>query len=262
MNYMRDKNNYLKADIYRLWHSGRLPMGAALVYAAMMFNSLIFFRSVDVLLIYTRARMLSTTVLVYIGCAAPFATVFVEDFTDKFAVPQIVRGKILPYVLSKTVTCFFSSVFSMAVGVSAFVLTYRLKYPLCVAGNVFDALVNHDIFGGLLKSGHHMLYFLATACLTGMLGGLLSIIAMYLSFFVKSRLYVICIPMIAHYFIDNYILNWLRLPDGFSLVLVFASDAGLWVHEPVKAILYACLISVAGIVIFSLLITKRIRKEL
>lgn len=259
---MRDKNNYLKADMYRLWHSGRLFMGAVSVYAAMMFNSLIFFRSVDVLLIYNRARMLSTTVLVYIGCAAPFATVFVEDFTDKFAVPQIVRGKTLPYVLSKTVTCFFSSVLSMAAGVLAFVLTYRLKYPLCVEGSVFDFLVKRDVFGGLLKSGHHMLYFLATACLTGMFGGLLSIIAMYLSFFVKSRLYVICIPMIAHYFIDNYILDWLRLPDEFRITLAFISDASVWAQNPVRAVLYACLISGAGIMIFSLLITKRIRKEL
>lgn len=260
---MKIRSNYFKTDIYRLWHSGRLFLGAALVYVAMMFNSLLYFRSVDVLLLYFRTRVLSTTVLVYIGCAVPFATVFVEDFNRKYAVPQVVRGKVPFYVLSKVLMCFISSILSMAVGMTLFVFTYSFKYPLCVVGtSIFDFYASHDIFGGLLTSGHYMLYFLASACLTGMFGGLLSILAMYLSLFVKNKLYVISIPMIAHYFIDNYILNWLKLPYYFSPVYIFSSEMGAWEYSSVKSVLYACGVSAVGIVVFTLLITKRVGKEL
>lgn len=260
---MSNQKNYFKMDIYRLWHSKKILLGIVLVYAAMMLNSFLLPKSIDVLFIYFTIRTFSSSVLVYIGCAAPFATAFAEDFEYKFISPQIVRGTVGLYALSKVLVCFFSAVFCMISGVLLFVWTYSFKYPLCdVTTNIFEFYVVHDVFGGLLASGHYLSYFTASACLTGMLGGLLGLIAMYLSLFLKNKLFVISIPMMAHYFVDNYILNWLKLPAYFSPVYTFSSEMGAWELTPIKSILYAYYVTITGIVLFTLLIAKKIRKEL
>lgn len=262
MKSMQTKPNYFKADLYRLRHSGRFCTGMLLVYAALMFNSLIWGRSLDVLIIYFGIRTFSTHVLVYIGCVFPFATVFAEDMEHKSVFWQIGRGSVPAYVLSKVSLCFTSSVFSMAGGTVLFVLTCHLKYPLCdTSTNIFEFYVSQDIFGFLLASGHHMLYFMASACLIGMFGGLLALISMYLSLFLKNKLFVICFPMMGHYFIDNYIINWLQLPAYFSPVYTFNSEAGAW-DDPLTSFLYACSVSLMGIAIVTLFITSKIRKDL
>lgn len=132
---------------------------------------------------------------------------------------------------------------------------------LCFTTPVYEFYITQDVFRNILAEGHPVLYFAASSALTGMLAGLLSLFAMYLSLFIKNRLFVVCVPMIAHYFVDNYIVNWLKLPDWLSISYTFTSEIKMWQNSYIS-VLYACGMAGVGIGLFTVLITKKIRKGL
>ncbi|MDR2043878.1 MAG: hypothetical protein LBQ15_05825 [Clostridium sp.] len=258
---MQTKTGYLKMDAYRLWHSKRILAGTLLTYAALMFNSFLWGRSLDVLLLYFGIRTFSTFVLVYLGCTVPFAASLAEDLEHKFLLPQLIRGSVPRYVCSKVLLTFGSSVLCMAGGTLLFVGTYRFRYPLCdPTTGIFDYYLQADFVGGLLETGHYAAYFVASACFTGMLGGLLALLSMCLSLFVRNKLLVVSFPMIGHYFMDNYVLNWLRLPHWCSPVYIFSSEVGAWGKSP-ASMLYAGLVSLLGMALCAAFLTRKLRKE-
>jgi hypothetical protein len=253
---------YFRTDLYRLWYSGKLFLGIVLVYIAVMANSFLWGRSVDVLLLHFGIRTFSTYQLTYIGCAVAFAPVLSEDMEHRFIYLQAGRGTVRRYTLSKVLVCFVSSVICMVSGTLLFVLTYRFRYPFCdFTTPVYEFYITQDVFRNILAEGHPVLYFAASSALTGMLAGLLSLFAMYLSLFIKNRLFVVCVPMIAHYFVDNYIVNWLKLPDWLSISYTFTSEIKMWQNSYIS-VLYACGMAGLGIGLFTVLITKKIRKGL
>lgn len=253
---------YFRADLYRLLHSGKLWLGMGIVYITMMINSFLWGRSLDVLLIYFGIRTFSTYQLAYIGCAVAFAPELSEDMEHRYVYPQVCRGEVRKYTISKVLVCFISSVLCMVTGTVLFVLTYRLRYPFCdVTTSVYDFYIARDVFRNVLAAGHPILFFAASASLSGMLAGLLSLLAMYLSLFIRNRLFVVCVPMIGHYFVDNYIVNWLKLPDWLSISYIFTSEIKLW-QNPYFSVLYSWGIACAGIILFTALIEKKIGKGL
>ncbi|MCR5754319.1 MAG: hypothetical protein K6G30_05870 [Acetatifactor sp.] len=254
-------NRYFFSDLYRLWFSKRLFGGVLLIYTALILNSFLWGKSNDVLLLFMGIRTFSTIVITYIGASFCFSTSLAEDQEHGYVWQALCRGGSMRYCISKIVVCFGSAVFSYVAGYLLFVITYAFKYPLCDAdGNIAQFYVGNDLFGSFIQTGHYLLFFIASSMLTGMLVGILAVCAMYLSLFIKSKVMVLSVPMLLHYFIDNYIENWLKLPDFLSPVYVFNSEVGAF-NDRVLSLVFAVLYALLSLSLLLALTFKEIERR-
>lgn len=253
---------YITSDLYRLWVSKKWITGILITYVALMLNSFLWGKSLDVLLIFWGIRTFSTIVLSYIGPAYCFSISLAEDFEHRFHYAMIGRGDVYSYSLSKVIVCFLSAVLSCSLGYLLFVFTYSFRYPLCdMSSPVTENYVMTDLFGVCIEKGHVVLFFFLSATLTGMLAGILSVMAMFFSLYVKSKIMVLCMPMMLHYFVQNYLGNWLNLPGFLCPVTIYASEVGAF-DSNLLSLLYAIGIALLSIGAFSILIMKSVVRRL
>lgn len=252
---------YLKTDFYRLISSKQFYIGIiglAVLYYASGFQ----FGFQEICASYICTKMSSVAILAYAFCAVPFSGCYVEDEENHFWYSAVQRGSIKKYAWSKVLVCFAGAVLAMVIGTALFVLILSIHYPMVLdEGAVSVQLREVDAFGFLLHDGTAFWYFICSAGMNGLLGGIFALLSAYLSLYEKNRLFTICTPVIGYYFLENFLTDVLHMPNAASLEVIFSSDISLFNNTLLDVVyaLMAALIALSGI---GTLTVRKIKREI
>ena len=148
----------------------------------------------------------------------------------------------------------------MMLGILLFVLIMSFRLPLLSEQNSFvDSARIYNNFGFLLYSNTMVLYFICSAWMCGLMGGLFALLSAYLSLYERNRMFTICAPVIGVYFIDNFLTGTLHLPNEAKILAIFDSDKALFETRWMN-IAYAAVVALVAFVVIGTL-TERLREK-
>lgn len=170
-----------------------------------------------VLQTFATTRAQSGELLCYVFCAMPFASVFCEDLENRYIYYSVGRGNLTYYTLSKAIHIYLSSIITMVGGVFCFCLLVRCMVPWSdpLEVNWLESL-QAGCYGFLLTSAHYLIYCLAYAFHLGLMAGMLSLAAAYISLYVPSRIITLTAPVL--------LLQILRQISGMSIFSVYSFE--------------------------------------
>lgn len=149
----------------------------------------------SVLNTYFMAVTLSGLMLAYLFCILPYAFVFCEDLEHNYTRYQIIRGNLRKYVCSKVAVIYLSSVAAMVLGTVLFVLMCSLKIPWATEDLFGLDIMILGAYGDLIRKGHFFTYCVCYALQLGLLAGMLSVLAAFISLFISNKVMVAAIPV-------------------------------------------------------------------
>ena len=188
--------SYLKMDFYRMLTSkyfGIGILGVVGVYGL----SLMQLKSQDVYLLNYYIKFYSTYMLLLIFGAVAYSNAMMEDLEYKNYYLQIQKGSFRKYIWSKVITAFISAVIVMVLGTSIFCLMAHFKMPLLSPDNdMLEYLADGDYLSQLITPETIFWYLIADAAMTGLMAGIFSVFAMWLSLFVKNQMFTVMVPIV------------------------------------------------------------------
>ncbi len=213
------KVHYLKSDIRRLIKSYPIYLAILGVAAAIWFSleNFAFEEGLvngNVLDTYSLAVDMSGIMIAYAFCAFSYATVFCEDLENKYARYGIIRGNTWRYVAAKSIAVYGSSVVTMVVGSLLFVVLVRFKLPW-TSDYADHGLYLGGMYSSLIAGGHYWIYVFLCALQMGMLAGVLSLAASFLSMFISNKMLILITPILL-----QQILLEFRGNSWFSVMLI------------------------------------------
>lgn len=144
-------------------------------------------------------------ILVFMMCAMGHGLSFCEDMENRYFFYQIIRGSLKRYIMQKSAVVYLSSVFVYVAGLLCFIFIMRINYPWYLPeGGAYRDIVQGSIFGYCLAWGHPILYFLLVGIRCGMLSGILTMLAVYLSTYINSRVFIIAVPALVYQLIRQF----------------------------------------------------------
>lgn len=168
----------------------------------------------NVLNTYIFATNMSGVMIAYAFCAFAYAAVFCEDLENKYARYSIIRGNAWRYVVSKSVVIYGASVITMVLGTCLFVACIRLRLPW-TSEYADMGILQTGMYWTLLAGEHYWIYVILYALQLGMLAGVLSLAAAFLSMFVSNRMMILITPILLYQVLLEY-----RGNSWFSVMLV------------------------------------------
>lgn len=192
--------HYLRTDLHRLLKNYPIYLAIVGVAASIWFSleNHAFETGMingNVLDTYSMAIDMSGIMIAYAFCAFSYATVFCEDLEHKYARYSIHRGTLWKYVVSKSVVIYGSSVITMIMGSLLFVAVIRLFIPWTSEfGNLEIYLAG--MYSSLIIEKHYWTYIFMNALQMGMLAGVLSLAASFLSMFVSNKMLTLITPVL------------------------------------------------------------------
>lgn len=214
--------HYLKTDIRRLIKNHSIYLAIVGVAVSIWFSLEDYAfneRMVNgnVLDTYSMAANMSGIMIVYAFCAFSYATVFCEDLEHKYARYSINRGNIWKYVVSKAVVVYGASVITMVLGSLLFVATIRLKLPW-TSDSLQDIYLG-GMYSSLIVGEHYWAYVFLCTLQMGMLAGVLSLAASFLSMFVSNKMLILITPILIQQLLLEY-----RGNGWFNVLLIYPSS--------------------------------------
>ena len=214
--------HYLKTDIRRLIKNHSIYLAIVGVAVSIWFSLEDYAfneRMVNgnVLDTYSMAANMSGIMIVYAFCAFSYATVFCEDLEHKYARYSINRGNIWKYVVSKAVVVYGASVITMVLGSLLFVATIRLKLPW-TSDSLQDIYLG-GMYSSLIAGEHYWVYVILCTLQMGMLAGVLSLAASFLSMFVSNKMLILITPILLQQLLLEY-----RGNGWFNVLLIYPSS--------------------------------------
>ena len=189
-----ERVHYLRTDIRRLTKNYPIYLAVLGVAVSLWFSledsafteEMVNGNALDT---YKMAVNLSGVMIAYAFCAFSYATAFCEDLEYKYARYSINRGNTWGYVVSRAVAVYGSSVGTMVLGSLLFVAAIRLRLPWT------SDIINQDIYlvgmySPLVAGGRYWAYVFLCALQMGMLAGVLSLAASFLSTFVSNKMLI------------------------------------------------------------------------
>lgn len=254
-----NKVHYLRADILRLIKNYPIYLAVLGVVVSIWFSleNYAFEEGMvnrSVLDTYSTATEMSGIMIAYAFCAFSYATVFCEDLENKYARYSINRGSAWRYVLAKSIVIYGSSVVTMVLGSLLFVAFIRLKIPW-LSDFAQQDIYLVGMYGSLVEGEHYWTYIFLCALQMGMLAGVLSLAASFLSMFVSNKMLILITPILLQQILLEY-----RGKSWFSVMLIqpklnqFATDVQYFL------IVFGC--SLCFSALFTLGIYKRIKNRL
>lgn len=247
---------YLKMDICRMltswqFYAGILGIGFLYLLAGSQIQG-----APDVYMSYFYNGFFSTAILAYAFCAVPFSGCLMEDAQNGYWLPAVQRGGVKDYVCSKVLVCFLSGIVTMVLGILLFVCLLRTRLPFLVENANVAAMRQADTFGFLLYPDTILLYFICSSAVSGMLGGIFAVISAWLSLYERYRIFSICVPVIGFYFLENLMMGNLKLPDCFSIWVIYGACSSVFGNTSADLI---CAFLVAAV--FLIMAGGRIQKK-
>lgn len=252
---------YLRTDFYRLLTSWQFYigiLGIGLLYLIGGYQVKYIHSVYDS---YFYNGFFSTVIMAYAFCCIPFGGCFIEDSEHQYWIHELQKGSLRCYTWSKTITCFLSGVLTMVCGILLFVFVLRLRVPFLQEEYIVEDQRRADTFGFFIYSDSILLYFICSAVLCGMLGGILTVLSAYLSLYEKNRLFTICVSVVGFYFLENFLTSNLELPEIFNLWVIYGAGYSLFGNS-CQNIVYAILVATIFVCVFGILIERKLKEEI
>ncbi len=253
--------SYLKMDFYRMLTSkyfGIGILGVVGVYGL----SLMQLKSQDVYLLNYYIKFYSTYMLLLIFGAVAYSNAMMEDLEYKNYYLQIQKGSFRKYIWSKVITAFISAVIVMVLGTSIFCLMAHFKMPLLCPGNdMLEYLAEGDYLSQLITPETIFWYLIADAAMTGLMAGIFSVFAMWLSLFVKNQMFTVMVPIVGFYFFVNYFTRIFGENDYFKLNVIYISNGKIF-EKSFSCFCYALFVAVAIAAITGKLIYSKMQNDI
>ncbi|MBO5303506.1 MAG: hypothetical protein J6A92_05595 [Lachnospiraceae bacterium] len=252
---------YLKMDINRAVCAKDFYIGILCVICACWFCTYQM-KEYDVYTMFTYISWQGTYTLVYAAAVISYAAVFLEDAEYQFWNLSVLRGDFKSYVWAKVLACFFVSTLTMTLGMTIFCFLWHLKNPWShFAASDMEVIQNMDCFRNLMKPETITLYFICGALLRSLLAGILSLIAAYVSLYIKNRLFVLTVPVVAYFFLVNYLMSGLKLPEICNICYIFEPQGAIF-SDSVWQIPYAIGVSAGIIFLLKIVIERKLYREI
>lgn len=253
--------SYLKMDFYRMLTSkyfGIGILGVVGVYGL----SLMQLKSQDVYLLNYYIKFYSTYMLLLIFGAVAYSNAMMEDLEYKNYYLQIQKGSFRKYIWSKVITAFISAVIVMVLGTSIFCLMAHFKMPLLSPDNgMLEYLADGDYLSQLITPETIFWYLIADAAMTGLMAGIFSVFAMWLSLFVKNQMFTVMVPIVGFYFFVNYFTRIFGENDYFKLNVIYISNGKIF-EKSFSCFCYALFVAVAIAAITGKLIYSKMQNDI
>lgn len=252
---------YLKADFYRMVTSKYFLLGIGGVALTFLLGAHQFGRITDAYMSYFYNSYACTMIISYAFCAVSFSGCLIEDSENKYWIHCIQKGNISKYVWSKVIMLLLSGVITMVLGVLAYAFFLRIRVPFFIENITVIGQRTQDSFGFILYEDTILLYFICTAALGGLLGGIFAVTAAFVSLYEKSRMITVCIPVVGFYFLQNIVLTRFTLPNCFDVWYIYGLGYSLfentWLH-----ISYAVAIAIVYGIILGCMIKRKIWRNI
>lgn len=168
----------------------------------------------NVLDTYIVSTNMSGVMIAYSFCAFSYAAVFCEDLENKYARYSIIRGNTRRYVVSKSAVIYGASIITMVLGTLLFVACIRLQLPW-ISENADMGVLQAGMYSIFLEREHYWIYVFLYALQLGMLAGVLSLAAAFLSMFVSNKMMILITPILIYQVLLEY-----RGSSRFDVMLV------------------------------------------
>lgn len=253
--------SYLKMDFYRMLTSKYFGIGILGVVGVYGF-SLVQLKSQDVYLLNYYIKFYSTYMLLLIFGAVAYSNAMMEDLEYKNYYLQIQKGSFRKYIWSKVITAFISAVIVMVLGTSIFCLMAHFKMSLLSPDNdMLEYLAEGDYLSQLITPETIFWYLIADAAMTGLMAGIFSVFAMWLSLFVKNQMFTVMVPIVGFYFFVNYFTRIFGENDYFKLNVIYISNGKIF-ETSFSCFCYALFVAVAIAAITGKLIYSKMQNDI
>jgi hypothetical protein len=253
---------YLKVDFFRLFTSKSLILSVCGVILVYFTGWIEMPYCKDVFQILYYIKLYSICILMFAFSGVAYTNAILEDAEHKYWNLMVQKGKLRCYVWSKVIVCFCGAVAATVLGTLGFVLIARFRLPfLEPADFLIDGLSDVVCLSSLMTPNRVLFYFAMDGLLTGLLGGMLALFSMWLSLYVRNRMFSVCIPVVGFYFWDNY----------FGRIfgdLIYLNFNGIYLQNgrvfsnPILSVLYALILAVLVSVGFGTIILRKVQKEM
>lgn len=254
---------YLKTDMYRMFHSWQFYVSILGVFVIYLISTLQNIGIDNVVEMFWMIKFYSLFMCIYGISSFAFSNSLLEDLENKFYHGAILRGEKRAYVKSKAACCFLGTVFVVMAGTLLYAVILRIQMPFYeslegVNVNV-ESIRKYDIFGSFIQPGGFLLYVLCSGFLLGLLGGMLALLSMLLSLFIRNRMFVISFPVIAYYFLVNYIEGLTGTENVFfNACGIYMYAVYVFENAPFASFIYAVLLAVVVCILLEKLIYRRL----
>ncbi|MDO4261874.1 MAG: hypothetical protein Q4C82_07330 [Eubacteriales bacterium] len=215
----------------------------------------------SVQMVYLFNGFYSSAILGYAFCAASFSACLLEDGGHGYWYLAVQKGNLKSYVRSKLLVCFLSGALTMVFGVLLFAAMLQFHAPLFVETASMADLRQNDTFGFLLYPDTILLYFICSAAVNGTLGGILAAFSAYLSLYEPQRLLTLCAPLAGFYFLENFMIDTLALPECFNVWVVYGAGYSVF-GNPLLNLVYGLTVTLLFWKLLETLIYRKVRDEI
>lgn len=253
--------SYLKADWKRLLCPGKLLLSIACMTGILLLAMLEGIDlNTDVLYVFSLTMYGAPALMILVCAALAFAGSFCEDMEHKYVMQQMIRGNVGAYVSARVCSVFLSAMLGTVAGILLFVNILHLRLPWTDAlSQQYDHLLRSGGLKLFLRSRRFELYFLCYAVQYGLLTGILSLWASYLSMYISNQMLVLATPMVLYYVVD-YLLNGL-FHGMVNLGLIFSASNNLF-SQDYFAVLFAAALGIGNVVLLGLLMARKLRRKI
>lgn len=262
---MKEKTHYFAMDIWRCFSSGRIVIGVIGVFLTLLLASKNQI-GMTVFDFYTGALYGVPFLLAMSFCAFSYADSFCEDFETKYTNAVLIRGNLKQYIMSKMTVIFFASELTMILGTCVYASVLHIWFPWCDNNRemgLYGNLVEEGGFRYFLNNENYIIYFVLVALQLGLLAGILSVFASYISLYISNKLLVMSVPLIGYYLLFYYASALAGDMKWVKIKVVFDATYGIKVCEnDLLAFLYAVFVTVLFGVILFWGIYRKIRRKL
>lgn len=200
--------------------------------------------------------------LVMIFGAVPYAGSICEDLEYGYIQQILIRGNLKSYCICKTIAVFVSSVASFTAGMLLFVCVLRIKSEWIDYGDsVYKSAIHSGSFRCLLQNNHFCLYVILFSIQLGLLIGILALISAYISLFISNKLLVLTIPVIAYYFITQYVAEIFVENIYLNLNYIYGGTRNIFDNDALS-FLYAVAFAFITGVVFTILIYCKLKRKI
>ena len=176
--------------------------------------------------------------------AIPYAGAMCEDMEYGYIRQLVLRGNLLSYCISKAVTIFMSALMSFVLGIIIFVIILKRQNDwFDITDYVCIAAARSGSFRVCIANEQYFTYIVLFAVQLGMLIGLLAILSAYISLYISNKLLVLSIPIMAYYFITQYIVEMFPKSKYTNINMIYTGTANIFDND-ILSFLYTIVVTV------------------
>lgn len=256
---MKKFRSYLRADLKRMLCSVKFLLSPVLMAGTLLIAMLEGIDlNTDVLYVFSLTMYGVPAMLILVWGAMAFADSLCEDTEHKYVMQQTIRGNVGAYLSARACSIFLSAMVTTVIGIFLFANILHIRLAWTGADSQqYEHLLRAGGLRIFLRSRSFEPYFLCYGIQYGLLAGILSLWASYLSLYIANRMLVLALPMILYYFTD-YLLEGL-FPGMINLGLIFSASNNLF-SDDLLAVLFAAAVAIVNFVLLRILMVRKIRR--